>query len=103
MRVEIRHPSHRERDTEDLTDWTRIRPVIARQTNSLKLSACAVHDCRRWKKRIVIRPQLFFAQKLDPVFNNTASIVADRKKPSRKRLGEFGPHLARVLDDIPFR
>jgi hypothetical protein len=41
-------------------------------------------------------------KKRDPIFNDGAKVVADRKKPYFVRLCEFGSDMARVLPHLAF-
>src|SRR5262249_7526655 len=63
------------------------------------MPSAADHDFRCRKQRIVETPKLLLPQVIDPVNDDLADVVADRKEPGRERLGELRLYLPRILID----
>lgn len=101
MGLEVGQACPFERLAEYAPDGFRCAPVLALQARRDEAASRPdFHPCRG-KQRVRIAPMERFAKVAYPFRQDGEGITADREEPGRKRLGEFGMHLAGILIEHP--
>src|SRR5262252_2620547 len=97
--VEVGQTSRGKGVLENRSDRAGAAPVLTVEPRCLEMPSDSDHDFGRREWRIVEPPKLLLPQIPDPVDDDLADVVSDRKEPGRERLGELRIHLPRILVD----
>ena len=97
MRVKIGRARKRAGFAEYRPNLVRVRPMRPIEADSAKLEIVIRRDLGFRKERVLRTEAFLLAQEGDPIDENLADVLADRKEPGRKRLRPLRPDLTRVL------